>query len=466
MSRRPHLGDRIDDWELQDTLGSGGNGAVFRAQRTSEPPVALKILYERATKDERYQRFRREVNFLSRTDLPDGVLPLLEAHAPERLPPGRYPWLAMPIASPLATELGAEPEVDAVIDALASVAETLAALADRQIHHRDIKPDNILVYEGRPVLGDFGLVVYPEASPLTKAGRKVGPYGYIAPEMIDRPDAADPGPADVYSLAKTLWVLATGQKRPLEGHYEVGVPQISLQMNTGHHRAYLLDAVLDRCTRFVPSERLTMAELAHELRHWQAPPTAKRDILDLTDIIAELIATAAHQIPTADQTQFEQANADEVAIHFGEVLESVYQSVPVMSRYDQQRGPTDGIPFQEYGFLGVGYSSSRMVRRSSADTPERLQLISIGGAEVLPNGKLRINAGHFLADASLGTGPVWQRHEDVIVGSPSQQAATGELAEGLATNTRSALRALLDRINWYRSGGTFAPADRDTNDAE
>ena len=58
----------------------------------------------------------------------------------------------------------------------------------------------------------------PGAEILTEPDRIVGPANFVAYEMMTSADSADPYRADVYSLAKTLWVLATGQLGLLPGH--------------------------------------------------------------------------------------------------------------------------------------------------------------------------------------------------------------------------------------------------------
>ena len=55
-------------------------------------------------------------------------------------------------------------------------------------------------------MGDFGLVTYPDKDPSYRARSPVGPIDYMAPEMRRDADKAKPGPADVWALAKTLWV--------------------------------------------------------------------------------------------------------------------------------------------------------------------------------------------------------------------------------------------------------------------
>jgi serine/threonine protein kinase len=81
--------------------------------------------------------------------------------------------------------------------------------------HRDIKPNNLYWHDGRWCLGDFGLAEFDDAESITRSDRKLGPAYYIAPEMLNNASSADGCAADVYSLGKTICVMATGQKYPL-----------------------------------------------------------------------------------------------------------------------------------------------------------------------------------------------------------------------------------------------------------
>ena len=99
--------------------------------------------------------------------------------------------------------------LDEVLRAFVGIAETLADLAAEGIHHRDLKPSNLFLLDGRWVIGDFGLATYPDKSSVTTDERKLGPVYYIAPEMLNAPSTVHPAPADVFSIAKSIWVLAT-----------------------------------------------------------------------------------------------------------------------------------------------------------------------------------------------------------------------------------------------------------------
>ncbi len=117
-------------------------------------------------------------------------------------------WLAMPIAQTVREALGDDPMLDEVVDSVRMYARTPAALAEAGMHHRDIKPGNLFRLGDEWMVGDFGLVTWPGKDAATEPGQKLGPANFVAPEMVNDPTAADAGPADVWSLAKVLWVLA------------------------------------------------------------------------------------------------------------------------------------------------------------------------------------------------------------------------------------------------------------------
>ena len=262
-------GQTVGPWILHETLGRGGNATVWKVTRPeSEAPVALKLINTTKVEREPYQRFVREIGFLREHPAVSGVLPLLDAHLPDQPTKADPPWLAMPIAVPISTALDGKPLAD-VVAAMAAIADTLARLQrDSNIAHRDIKPGNLYELDGAWLIGDFGLVALPDADTLTAEGRQVGPAHYTAYEMILNPTTADPHPADVYSLGKTLWVLATGQAWPPEGHQPVGQRRFEIGDFRPHPRADALDQEVDLMTRLHPGERPSKEQVARDLATW------------------------------------------------------------------------------------------------------------------------------------------------------------------------------------------------------
>jgi serine/threonine protein kinase len=233
-------------------------------------------------------RFRNEIDFLLREGGRRGVLPLLDHALPDD--PSQPSWYVMPLAVPLAQALGSSPELPAVVPAVGDIAETLASLAADGIAHRDIKPENLFQLDDAFLIGDFGLVQYPEQAAVTKQGRPLGPYFFMAPEMRRDADTADGELADVYSLAKTLWALAAGRPDPPPGELRRDRPELRLSTYVADPRARSLEPILERSTGHDPLLRPRMRELADELSWWARlkPVPVQLDLSSYTQEVQRL----------------------------------------------------------------------------------------------------------------------------------------------------------------------------------
>jgi hypothetical protein len=124
------------------------------------------------------------------------------------------------------------------------------------------------------VLADFGIAAWGtlarQASP-TRSTEKLGPANFIAPEMRHNRPADHGRRADVYSLAKTLFVLASPGRGPYppDGTHRADAEEFSL-WETGGDRNSLaaLRHVLEAATEFDSRRRLSMAEFRDELQAW------------------------------------------------------------------------------------------------------------------------------------------------------------------------------------------------------
>jgi serine/threonine protein kinase len=276
-------------WQLHEQLGQpGGNADVYRATSSGGQEVALKLIRAKKAQAEPYRRFVREIETLRGLTDTTGILPVVESYLPVRPSKGDQPWLAMPIAEPLDGALVGEP-LEVIVEAVATVASTLARLHGEGIAHRDVKPANLYRLNDQWLVGDFGLVKTPEPSDLTLPDGRLGPAHFTAYEIIANPAAADPKPADVYSLAKTLWVLARNERFPPDGHQPAGMRRFEVGDIRPHPNAHLLDALIDRATLIHFENRPTMAELADELRRWLSL-TPGEAVIDISDIRAKFRA--------------------------------------------------------------------------------------------------------------------------------------------------------------------------------
>jgi len=260
----------VNGWvyQMNRRLGSGGNGDVYRAKKDGVEG-ALKLL-KPGSRGARTDRFRDEIEALRKcSDIP-GVIRVLDASTGDT--PEQQPWLVMGLAIPIAKQLGSSPSLHAVVEAMHDIAVVLEALHSRCFSHRDIKPDNLFYFERRWTVGDFGLVTFEGKSGETKPNERIGPLFFMAPEMLNDADRADGKPADVFSLAKTLWVLATQQAFPLPGSYEMHHPafRIGTYLPMAEKCAQL-DKLVASATAFTPSLRPTMGQVCAELRAWLTP---------------------------------------------------------------------------------------------------------------------------------------------------------------------------------------------------
>src|SRR5262249_49079787 len=112
-------------------------------------------------------------------------------------------------------------------------------------------------------------------------GEKVGPNNYIAPEMLENAEGADGRPADVFSLGKLLWKLATGYNFPLPGVHIRTVPALTISSNVTALNTSTLDALLEAMTQIEPAQRPIMDHVARELVAWCAPSPAPVRATDL-----------------------------------------------------------------------------------------------------------------------------------------------------------------------------------------
>ncbi len=286
-------GDRVGPWFLQQFKGAGGNGEVWVANRPENPQVALKILKSKKAGSEPYQRFHDEIELHRQLGNEPGVVPFVDACIPDNPTKDNPAWLAMEVAEPIQEVLVAEDTLESVVVAVRDIASTLSRLASQRIFHRDIKPANLFRFCGEWAISDFGLASFPAKAALTQPGRKLGPAHYIAPEMLHNPSTANAAPADVYSLAKSLWVLATGQHYPLPGQHDPSESMCALASYLQHDRAALLDLLLHHATFLDPQRRPSMSDLAAELQAWLSkPPPAGRpeESLDLAARIRPVVS--------------------------------------------------------------------------------------------------------------------------------------------------------------------------------
>ena len=271
---------KIGPYALEKGIGQGGNGRVFRARDPKGLEVALKVLRsDREKGDEPRKRFESEIALLTQLQGTRGVMPILDSGKTNE-----RPWFTMPIAVPLREALKIA-TLHEIVEAFVVFARTLSQLGERGIYHRDVKPENLFCLPGKDwIIGDFGIHKAPENPVLTKDGRRIGPALYCAQEMLDYRQDQDHSRADVFSLAKTLWVIAAGQSLPLQGQHPESYRGAWLENYRTEANTAPLDKLLIRATALMSEDRLTMTQFAEELSAWLSPTKMSSEPNDLSDL--------------------------------------------------------------------------------------------------------------------------------------------------------------------------------------
>lgn len=365
MSRVTRSGTTIGRWRLTHRLGRGSDGEVWAVVDGFDNRAAMKLLHEETA--DRLGHFRDEIRFLVRRPDTNGVLPVIDSGS-SGSPPRELLWYVTPVGIPVRAALGEDPEPRTVLRWVADVADTLASLARQDVHHRHINPDNILLLNGRAVIGDFGLATYPERDPRTRNGRRLGPIDYLAPEMREGADLAAPAPADVYALAKTLWVLLTGQNVPCPGPHVASDPAVSLVERLDFERVEELDALLEGATRTDPASRVSLEQFSRQLRACLEPlpassaePQPKRPSVTLREVEREVKAPAAPQPEHSARTQRADRCFDRLSIVHIETLHDLHRRLGTFVV-----GPASGPSQEAIDLLQPAPNSFRVYSRSGS----------------------------------------------------------------------------------------------------
>ena len=205
-------GARFGDYDVDEPLGIGGMGIVYRAtHRPTQRLVALKVMSASlgATQHAR-ERFAREARAVAALDHA-AVVTILDSGEV-----GGRPFLAMRLVEGgTLADLVATPALTPAraIELLRPIAEALDFAHERGVIHRDVKPGNILVDgDGLTYLADFGIAKLMEATSITT--HFVGTARYTAPEQVLGEEPT--GAADQYALGCVLFECLT-TRPPFDG---------------------------------------------------------------------------------------------------------------------------------------------------------------------------------------------------------------------------------------------------------
>lgn len=298
---------KLRDYELQQKLGEGGMGVVYKALHTRlKRSVAVKTLPPAMMHDpEKVARFHREMEAAGQIDDPHVV----RAHDAGEVDGTHY--LVMEFVDGLdlhqLQERVGPLSVPNACEIIRQAALGLQSAARAGLVHRDIKPSNLMLTHGGTVkILDLGLAQMSaetdsEQKPgLTSTGQIMGTFDYLSPEQATDTKNVDIR-SDIYSLGGTMFKLLTGR-----GPYVSDEPMTAYQRIRAHLEDPIpsaaavradvpteLDALLIQMLAKQPDQRIqTPEELAKQLATFC-------DGHDLPAIVASATEVTCAEVDTA-----------------------------------------------------------------------------------------------------------------------------------------------------------------------
>jgi len=314
------IGKTLKHFKIEELLGKGGMGVVYRARDTRlKRPVALKILRsDLVTNRDRQRRFLQEARAASAVTHP-AIAQIYDVDEVDETT-----FIAMEfIEGETVGQLIAKRELDLIgsVEIAFQIAEGLSRAHQANIVHRDIKSDNIMVTrDGHAKLLDFGLaklldpilegkeevssqeLMQAETLSQTKAGTLLGTISYMSPEQARGQKVSQS--SDVFSMGIVIYEMVTGKlpfqrETPLDTLHAIGFEEVRPVTLVRQNLPPELNRIISRCLRKRPKDRYPDARpLAADLKN------LKRDLesgihrsISLSDRIGQFFKSLKSSMP-------------------------------------------------------------------------------------------------------------------------------------------------------------------------
>jgi predicted Ser/Thr protein kinase len=216
--------DRLGPYRLVSRLGEGGMGVVHLALDARGRAVAIKVLRPHVAYDpEARWRLEREVDTLTRIRS-TRVAAVVDSDIAGDRPYLVTRYVAGPSLDDVVTDEGPLGP-DELVRLGRGLVEALEAIHAVGVVHRDLKPGNVLLEDGEPVVIDFGIAHIADDVRLTSSGLVMGTPGYLSPEVIGGSPVTQA--TDWWGWAATLAFAASGRPPFGRGPMDVVLGRVS-----------------------------------------------------------------------------------------------------------------------------------------------------------------------------------------------------------------------------------------------
>jgi serine/threonine protein kinase len=258
-------------WEIDRSLGQGGQADVFLVKDVSGAVSDLSVL-KRIRNGKRRDRFVAEVNACKMLSHPNIIRVLDHSALDVDDDNEEKMYLVMPLMKAGSLERRValyKDSLDSTLPAAMAMADGLGHAHVHNVVHRDVKPANILFANEDHVatLSDFGICLIRGEERATETGERVGPWDFMAPELLGGGQLDVTPSVDIYSLGKVIYyMLSGGIIVPREDHAR---PEYDIFARKGG-RYVILARLLDRMICVLDKRIQTMGEVKAELHRISA----------------------------------------------------------------------------------------------------------------------------------------------------------------------------------------------------
>jgi serine/threonine protein kinase/Tfp pilus assembly protein PilF len=215
------IGQTILHYKITEKLGEGGMGVVYRATDTKlDRPVAIKFLPSHlANLEENRKRFVQEAKATAALNHPN----ILAVYDIDKHDDSYFMVMEFVEGEVLKSYLGSGQSLsfEKATDWILQAAKGLKAAHDKNIVHRDIKSENLMINNnGQVKIMDFGLAKLKSNTGITRTGTSLGTLSYMSPEQAQGISADHR--SDIWSLGVVFYEMLTGEL-PFKSEHEAGL---------------------------------------------------------------------------------------------------------------------------------------------------------------------------------------------------------------------------------------------------